>query len=348
MGGLIKKLARLFKSSLLSFTVLLGVAAVGLSLSAGGRQTLSVQTGSMEPAIKTGSLISINRVSPDDIAVGDVITYTNPRNGAQTITHRVIEVIGQANGPKQFVTKGDANQVADRPISERHVVGRVEADVPHAGKVRDFLNTWPGIILFVYIPSLIVVVSEIRRLAAYYRSQYYALPDFLKRQPTLNTTPVLRGLALVAAVGSVFASSVLPVQAAFMNTARLTGNTISMEKEDDRVRGVVIRKVFVECERNHQHWHHHGHGNKKEVHIVLRNEGDERISLKGWYVTFRGKKLLTFKRTTIRAHDSRDVELPLTRDLAKNSGTIRLRNADGELIDQKQWNHRAELKACWR
>jgi signal peptidase I len=86
------RLVKAIKASLIPLAVLSGLALLGLSMPIGGRRALSVQTGSMEPAIKTGSLVFVTDVSAATIKPGDVITYTDPRNQAQTITHRVRDI----------------------------------------------------------------------------------------------------------------------------------------------------------------------------------------------------------------------------------------------------------------
>ena len=47
----------------------------------------AVASGSMEPQIKTGSLVVTRPVEPDEIAVGDIITFKSASGGTM-ITHR--------------------------------------------------------------------------------------------------------------------------------------------------------------------------------------------------------------------------------------------------------------------
>src|SRR4030095_769218 len=121
------KLVKIVRTGTISLAMLAGLALLGLSLPIGGQRIMSVQTGSMEPASKTGSLVFVNHISSESIKTGDVITYINPRNKSQTITHRVHEIIEKQNGQKQFITKGDANYSPDQPISESRIIGKVNA-----------------------------------------------------------------------------------------------------------------------------------------------------------------------------------------------------------------------------
>src|SRR5205085_9882515 len=96
---------------------LLGIAMVGL---VAGLTILPqvlhfgtsvVLSGSMEPAIRTGSVIVAVATPQDRLKVGDVITYV--RAGDQeNVTHRIVDIKSTAEGPS-FVTKGDANGAPD-------------------------------------------------------------------------------------------------------------------------------------------------------------------------------------------------------------------------------------------
>ena len=85
-----------------------------------------VLSGSMEPAIPTGSIVFIDThdQTPD---VSDVITY---QNGGQNVTHRVVQVL--ENGTS--VTKGDANDMPDpSPVSPGQIIGIVKGYIPWLG-----------------------------------------------------------------------------------------------------------------------------------------------------------------------------------------------------------------------
>lgn len=75
-------------------------------------QALPVLTGSMEPAIPTGSLAIVMSVRGDELAVGDVITFHHPRGSGGYVTHRIV-AIKSTGADRVFTTKGDANALAD-------------------------------------------------------------------------------------------------------------------------------------------------------------------------------------------------------------------------------------------
>jgi signal peptidase len=92
----------------------------------------------MSPALKLGDMVIASKVSPDVIREGDVIEF---RQGEMMVIHRVIE-IEESGGAKQFITKGDANSVADMdPVSPEQVKGRVILNVPRLGWVTLFFRS---------------------------------------------------------------------------------------------------------------------------------------------------------------------------------------------------------------
>ena len=98
----------------------------------------TVAGGSMSPALNLGDMVIASKVSPDVIREGDIIEF---RQGEIMVIHRVIE-IQETEGSKFFITKGDANSVADMdPVSPKQVKGRVMLNVPKLGWVTLFFRS---------------------------------------------------------------------------------------------------------------------------------------------------------------------------------------------------------------
>lgn len=122
----------------------------------------SIETGSMEPEIRQGSLVFVRPQS--DYEPGSVITFTNQLNPSNpqeyTITHRLVEVMNDENGIL-YQTKGDANEVVDQlPVSKDRVIGEVVFTVPIIGKIIDFIQSREGFLLVVVLPSLFLIINE--------------------------------------------------------------------------------------------------------------------------------------------------------------------------------------------
>ncbi|GAA1868573.1 hypothetical protein GCM10009836_56330 [Pseudonocardia ailaonensis] len=124
----------------------LATAVAILPLAVGGR-ALTVLSGSMEPTLHVGSIAVVRPVEPAQLAVGDIVNFTDrdlSTGQTRIVTHRVVEV---APGPR-FVTKGDANPTNDlHPIAAADVHGRLWYDVPYVGTLRQRLATPAGLVI---------------------------------------------------------------------------------------------------------------------------------------------------------------------------------------------------------
>ena len=126
-----------------------------------------IVTGSMDgdphpeydiETIPVNSLIAVHKLQGndvDDVKVGDVIGFYSEKLGAN-IYHRVIDIDVEN---RVFTTKGDANDVADKPISFDEANGKV-VNVSHgAGEVVHFIKS--NIFLLVAIVILSVILVEV-------------------------------------------------------------------------------------------------------------------------------------------------------------------------------------------
>jgi signal peptidase len=129
----------------------------------GGWKALDVLTGSMRPTIQPGALVLIHRVPLSSVKVGNIVTYTNPRNFKQTITHRVIR-IQKINGVTTITVKGDANPFPDRPFPGGLIDGRVTTIIPGVGRDISALHNPYVLASIIIIPGLFIIWSEIIRL----------------------------------------------------------------------------------------------------------------------------------------------------------------------------------------
>ncbi len=125
-----------------------------------GFSVMKIQTGSMEPEYKTGSVIITRKVAPEKLEVGDVISfYVSAGNIVDQVnTHRIEEIQYIKSDLRQFVTKGDANQSVDEyPVYQTKVIGKVVLNLGViSGSVIGFLQN-PNIILFCIVIPLVVI-----------------------------------------------------------------------------------------------------------------------------------------------------------------------------------------------
>jgi len=125
----------------------------------GNYKLVCILSGSMEPAIGMGSLTIVKNVSPEELAVNDVITFKLIEGSETLVTHRIININSDGNS---FITKGDGNNVPDSsPVYYDHVIGKVVLSIPLLGYIINFLKTPFGIVTFI---ALLILTGLIRRL----------------------------------------------------------------------------------------------------------------------------------------------------------------------------------------
>ena len=118
-----------------------------------------VQSGSMEPAIKTGSLVF--SIPQNNYRVGEVVTFSLSPTGKNLVTHRIKSISGE----EEITTKGDANEDADsQTVKSGSIVGKTAFTVPYLGYIANFAKNPKGFILLVIVPATIVIYEEMKNL----------------------------------------------------------------------------------------------------------------------------------------------------------------------------------------
>lgn len=169
MSSAVRDAVRLGGGLLLGAALVL-VVVVAVPQVVGADHSFVVMSGSMEPAVGTGDVIFVREVPPEDVERGDVITFRE-RSGSSTMytTHRVVEVT-QRDGELHFRTKGDANDDPDAElVAAGEVVGRMAFRVPYVGYFVAFARSRLGVLLFMVVPGLLLLVTELKGLAEAFR-----------------------------------------------------------------------------------------------------------------------------------------------------------------------------------
>ena len=143
---------RLAAWTLFGFAV--GVLLAVVAPFAAGMRSLSVMSGSMEPAIHTGDVIVDEWIDPAEARVGDVLSFNDPSRAGIVLTHRVVS-FKRRGDQVEFVTRGDANTGVERWTAPADgSIGRVAYRVPYAGFVMVFTRTPLGKLLFLILPAI--------------------------------------------------------------------------------------------------------------------------------------------------------------------------------------------------
>ena len=155
-------------ANMLYYLLILLILVIGLLLAnsyfqfTGSYQVKIVKSGSMEPAIKTGSLILIKPASV--YRDGDVVTFGRDTRTEIPTTHRIVSSRAEA-GQVFYTVKGDANDAPDaREIRSGEILGRVIFTIPWLGFLLDFARQPIGFSLLIIVPALLVIIDEVRKI----------------------------------------------------------------------------------------------------------------------------------------------------------------------------------------
>lgn len=152
-----------FVSVILMILLITVSALVVISKASGGEPELfgyqfkTVLSGSMEPDIKTGSIISVKQAEDKTkFKKGDVITFQKEEE--ILVTHRITEVVGSGDS-LLYRTKGDNNNAVDMdPVLAANVVAEYTGfTVPYVGYFVSFSQSKNGALLLL-IPGFLLLI----------------------------------------------------------------------------------------------------------------------------------------------------------------------------------------------
>ena len=129
----------------------------------GASESYVVLSGSMEPAIKVGSIVVVSEATSGSIEEGDIITYKDSswtQENPSLTTHRVVNIETEQS-KAYFETKGDANEDPDPSlVSENRVVGRVMFSIPFIGYILSWAGSTIGMIILLFVPAALIIINE--------------------------------------------------------------------------------------------------------------------------------------------------------------------------------------------
>lgn len=111
-----------------------------------GYSAFEVATGSMSNTIEIGDVILVKLIEPNEpVSENEIVVFTQDTT---LVTHRIIKINGD-----QIITKGDANNKEDDPITRKQIIGKVVKIIPD-------VKMWKEIILTpkVLIPTSISIL----------------------------------------------------------------------------------------------------------------------------------------------------------------------------------------------
>lgn len=117
-------------------------------------------SGSAEDHIEVGDLIFAKKPDIAALEEGDVVSYMED---GTVITHRIVEIYTETDGTLRYITKGDANNVADPPITAEAIIGTYWFRIPRLGDFAMFLQQPIGMAVFIGIPVCVFILWDIFR-----------------------------------------------------------------------------------------------------------------------------------------------------------------------------------------
>jgi signal peptidase I len=139
-------------------------SAKGKPVNVFGRSLLTVVTGSMEPSLHTGDYIYVKKVPADELEVGDIITFRSEESdvSGKLVTHRIIEITPEGD----FVTKGDANTIADsKRIRQDQIIGKYTGKAKFFKWINSFADRRKLLLILVIIPMTLIALYEVRTIS---------------------------------------------------------------------------------------------------------------------------------------------------------------------------------------
>ena len=128
----------LFVAFLLNVLSLSGISFLGFRI-------YKVGSGSMKPYLNINDIIIVKNC--DDYMLNDVVTY---KNGSEYVTHRIVFI-----NNNEVITKGDANNAQDDPITKDKIVGKL-IYIFHIFGFLSFLLSKPFTWVLIFIVGFLV------------------------------------------------------------------------------------------------------------------------------------------------------------------------------------------------
>lgn len=153
---IIRKIWNVFQGAelLLALSVVLVITVPLLS----GISPYVVLSGSMEPAIQTGSLAFIEKTDAGSLKKGDIICFQS--SPSTVTTHRIYSIASDG----RITTKGDANRITDpKPVNPKNIIGKYRFSVPFLGYGSAWIKTKQGLIVCGMVLIFNAMISIILR-----------------------------------------------------------------------------------------------------------------------------------------------------------------------------------------
>lgn len=154
---MIKKIWNVTVTLLLLVALALAVAFTGVRLF--GLTPFTVTSGSMEPVYPVGSMIYVKQVDPQDVQVGETITFY--LDASTVATHQVWAIEGESFRTQGIANRDSAGNILHDavPVPFDALIGKPVACIPCLGFVYAVIRTTTGVCALVFLAALACLAS---------------------------------------------------------------------------------------------------------------------------------------------------------------------------------------------
>lgn len=149
---ILKKVTKVLVNTLVTLILIVGITFIVLFIA--GIEPYVVESGSMQPAIETGSVSFINKnIKYQDIKENDIIAFK--ALSGDKVTHRAIKITDEG-----IETKGDSNNESDGVTTkEDNYIGKNIFSIPKFGYAVKYIQTTRGRIILITIIIVVLVAG---------------------------------------------------------------------------------------------------------------------------------------------------------------------------------------------
>jgi len=154
---------RLFLTWAVSAFVLALLLAAALPMLLGAT-SMTVLSGSMTPAIRTGDVVVVRPIAPTDAEIGDIVTFEDPDGSGRLLVHRV-RAISRSGDEVEVITQGDANTTQERwKVAASGTIGTVVYRVPLLGFAVGWIGSPAGRVGLIIAPAMLLMALLLARI----------------------------------------------------------------------------------------------------------------------------------------------------------------------------------------
>lgn len=172
----------------------------------GSEKYMIVLSGSMVPLFLPGDIVIVKATNPNELNVGDVLTFQRPGGKPGTMyTHRIIS-IGEGGSSKGkirlFETKGDANNIKDDfQVPAFYSIGKLVFVIPLVGLLIDaFRHSKSILFIMVMLPACLLILDEIRSVILYSNPRRARKLEREQKKTARKTYYKIKGKQLLAII----------------------------------------------------------------------------------------------------------------------------------------------------